>query len=209
MVPTSFILAYIRLRQSSSLVRRMNLYARLTGLIGSVCVLHLISMSTLPNRIAPPSLAQALTQDVAFLIDCLKGSEVVELSKDHISLRPLQNPTSWPITGEEQHPVASIHHLNSPQSNFLHPPSSSSSAIKFNPDVPEFVPGKMTKLAGMSCHINTYLFLCVNILLRTAHLCTLNNCTMQCSEYDDSRVLLYILCCSQCFAVCASYMRYL
>lgn len=67
------------------------------------------------------SIHQALTQDVLFLIESVRDSEIVEVSEDKCSLRAVINPTDWPL----ENPVASA--LTKPT---------------FNPDVPEFVPHK-------------------------------------------------------------------
>ncbi len=48
----------------------------------------------------------------------MKGNEIVELSKDALKMRPLVDPTKWPLEGQ------SITFSN------------------LNVDVPEFVPGK-------------------------------------------------------------------
>lgn len=64
---------------------------------------------------------QALTQDVLFLIDSVRDSEIVQISDDKCYIRAAVNPTEWP--------------LENPATSALTKPT-------FNPDVPEFVPSK-------------------------------------------------------------------
>ena len=66
--------------------------------------------------------AQALTQDVAFLIESLNGSKVVEISEDKCFIRAAVTPTSWPLENQQATLTKSV----------------------FNPEVPEFVPSKPT-----------------------------------------------------------------
>ena len=68
---------------------------------------------------------QALTQDVAFLIESVRDSAVVEISEDNCFLRPKESPLNWPLEGTTT-------------------PLNTTAPSKFNPNVPEFVPSFRT-----------------------------------------------------------------
>ena len=76
---------------------------------------------------------------------------MVEISEDKVSVRPLVDPSRWPLRGEQnpevdhiaRAPVIQVH-THSAAAASQQPTS------KMNPDVPEFVPGRGFGAAGGS-----------------------------------------------------------
>ena len=111
---------------------------------------------------------QAMTLDPAHIIESLKKSNKLELSDDYKKVRSKNEPLKWPLLDQVQYPINQFEFnkagSNSSSCNSKDTLSSDSandsrtSGVSFNsftssgttdlhPNVPEFIPGKIFKLA--------------------------------------------------------------